>query len=69
MMLLGDFNAKLKRENILKPKFRNQSARHDSNDNRVRMLKVDEVTGNWRKLHNMELNGLYITQYCSGDEF
>jgi hypothetical protein len=31
----------------------------------------DEVTGEWRKLHNEELNGLYslpvfLTQYCAG---
>jgi hypothetical protein len=28
----------------------------------------DEVTGEWRKLHNEELNDLYSTQYCSGDK-
>jgi len=27
--------------------------------------KSDEVTGEWRKLHNEELN---LTQYCSGDK-
>jgi hypothetical protein len=29
----------------------------------------DEVTGEWRRLHNEELNDLYIllTQYCAGD--
>jgi hypothetical protein len=27
----------------------------------------DEVTGEWRKLHNEELNDLF-TQYCSGDK-
>jgi hypothetical protein len=30
--------------------------------------KRDEVTGEWRKLHNEELNCLYSTQYCSGDQ-
>jgi len=31
--------------------------------------KRDEITGEWRKLHNEELNNLYsITQYCAGDE-
>jgi len=29
----------------------------------------DEVTGEWRKLHNEELNDLYcFTKYCSGDK-
>jgi hypothetical protein len=28
--------------------------------------KRDEVTGEWRKLHNEELNGLY--SYCAGDK-
>ena len=59
MMLLGDFNAKLGRDNIFKPIIRNESVHHDSNDNEVRMLKVDEVIGKWRKLYNMELNDLY----------
>jgi hypothetical protein len=27
----------------------------------------DEVTGDWKKLHNEELNDL-LTQYCSGDQ-
>jgi len=30
--------------------------------------KRDEVTGEWRKLHIGELNGLYLTKYCSGDQ-
>ena len=31
--------------------------------------KRDEVTGEWRKLHNEELNDLYsFTQYCAGDK-
>jgi len=46
MMLLGDFNAKLGRENIFKPTIRNHSARHDGNGNGVRMLKVAKVIGN-----------------------
>ena len=29
--------------------------------------KSDEVTGEWRKLHNVELNDL-LTKYCSGDQ-
>ena len=29
----------------------------------------DEVTGEWRRLHNEELNDLYSnTQYCAGDK-
>jgi len=31
-ILLGDFNAKVGRENIFKPTFRNESLHHDSND-------------------------------------
>jgi hypothetical protein len=27
----------------------------------------DEVTGEWRQLHNEELNDLY-THYCAGDK-
>jgi hypothetical protein len=30
--------------------------------------KRDEVTGEWRKLHNGELKGLLITQYRAGDK-
>jgi len=28
----------------------------------------DEVTGEWRRLHNEELNNLYSTQYCVVDK-
>jgi hypothetical protein len=35
-ILLGDFNAKLGREDIFKPTIRNVSLRQDSNDNDVR---------------------------------
>jgi len=30
----------------------------------------DEVTGEWRRLHDEELNDLYVllTQYCAGDK-
>jgi len=28
----------------------------------------DKVTGEWRRLHNEELNDLYSTQYCAGDK-
>jgi len=36
---------------------------------RVFVPKRDEVTGEWRKLHNEELNDLYsLTQYCAGSK-
>jgi len=34
---------------------------------RIFKSKRDEVTGEWRKLHNEELNDLY-TKYYSGDQ-
>ena len=37
-ILLGDFNAKLGRENIFKPTIGNASLHHDSNDNGVRIV-------------------------------
>jgi len=37
-ILLGDFNAKVKRENIFKPAKRNESLHHD---NVVRIVKFD----------------------------
>ena len=37
-ILLGDFNAKVGRENIFKPTIRNESLHQDSNDNGVRIL-------------------------------
>jgi len=32
--------------------------------------RSEEVTGEWRGLHNEELNDLYVllTQYCAGDK-
>jgi hypothetical protein len=30
--------------------------------------KMDEVTGEWRKLHHEELNDVLLTKYCSGDK-
>ena len=36
-ILLGDFNAKVGRENIFKPTIGNESLRQDSNDNGVRI--------------------------------
>ena len=37
-ILLGDFNAKVGRENIFKPTIGNESLRQDSNDNGVRVV-------------------------------
>ena len=37
-MLLGDFNAKVGRENIFKPTFGQESLHQDSNDNGVRLV-------------------------------
>jgi hypothetical protein len=37
-ILLGDFNAKLGREDIFKPKIGNESLYEDSNDNGVRVV-------------------------------
>jgi hypothetical protein len=74
-ILLGDFNAKVGREDIFKPTIGNESSHEISNDNGVRVVnfatsknlvvksifgpKRDEVTGKWRKLHNEELHNLY----------
>jgi hypothetical protein len=30
--------------------------------------KRDEITSEWRRLHNEELNDLYSTKYYSGDQ-
>jgi len=40
-ILLGDFNAKVRRENIFKPTIGQASIHHDSNDNGVRLLNSD----------------------------
>ena len=37
-ILLGDFNAKVGRENILKPTIGNDSLHQDSNDNIIRIV-------------------------------
>jgi len=37
-IVLGDFNAKVGRENIFKPTIRNESLRQDGNDNGVRIV-------------------------------
>jgi len=37
-ILLGDFNAKMGRENIFKPTIGNESLHQDSNDNGVRIV-------------------------------
>jgi hypothetical protein len=28
--------------------------------------KRDEITGEWRKLHNEELKSVFLAQYCAG---
>jgi len=38
-ILFGNFNAKVGRENIFKPKIGNGSLHHNSNDNGVRIVK------------------------------
>jgi len=38
-ILLGDFNAKVRRENILKPTIGNESVHQNSNDNGVTIVK------------------------------
>jgi hypothetical protein len=30
--------------------------------------KRDEISGYWRKLHNEELNDVFLIQYCLGDK-
>ena len=39
-MLLGDFNAKVRRENIFRPTIGQESLHHDSNDNGVRLVNL-----------------------------
>jgi hypothetical protein len=38
-IILGDFNAKVGRENIFKPTIENESIYKDSNDNGVKILR------------------------------
>jgi len=33
-----------------------------------RIFKRNEMTGEWRRLHNKELNDLYCTKYYSGEQ-
>jgi len=37
-IILGDFNAKVGREDIFKPTIGNESLHHDSNDNIIRIV-------------------------------
>jgi len=46
IILLGDFNAKLGRENIFKPTTGNESLHQDSNDNGVRIVNF-ATSKNW----------------------
>jgi hypothetical protein len=68
-ILLGDFNAKVGREDIFKLKTGNGSLHEISNDNGVKVVnfatskslrpKKDEVMKGLRKLHTEELHDLY----------
>ena len=40
-ILLGDFNAKVGRDNIFKPTIGNESLHQDGNDNGVRIVNFD----------------------------
>jgi hypothetical protein len=42
-ILLGDFNAKMGRENIFKPTKGNESLHQDSNDNDIRIVNIDKT--------------------------
>ena len=35
---------------------------------RIFGAKKDEIIGDWRKLHNEELNDILLTKYYSGDQ-
>jgi hypothetical protein len=48
-IILGDFNAKVGRENIFKPTIGKESLHHDSNDNGVRIV-------NFSTLKNLVVN-------------
>jgi hypothetical protein len=39
-IVLGDFNAKVGRENIFKPTVANESLHQDSNDNGIRIMNI-----------------------------
>ena len=39
-VVLGDFNAKVGRENIFKPTVANESLHQDSNDNGIRIVNI-----------------------------
>jgi hypothetical protein len=40
-ILLGDFNANVRRENIFKPTIGNEKLHQDNNDNGVRVVNFD----------------------------
>jgi hypothetical protein len=46
LSLLGDFNAKLWKENIFKPTIGNESLHQDSNDNGVRIVNFKQFDVN-----------------------
>jgi hypothetical protein len=54
-ILLGDFNAKVGRENIFKPTIGNESLHEDSNDNGVRIVNF-AVSKNLVVMNDEEMN-------------
>ena len=61
--ILGDFNAKVRRENIFKPTIGNENLREDSNDNGVRIVNfaatknlVKSMMFPYRKIHKYTWN-------------
>ena len=52
-ILLGDFNAKVRRENIFKPTIGKESLHQDSNDNGVRLV-------NFATSKNLVIKSRYI---------
>jgi hypothetical protein len=60
-IVLGNFNAKVGRENIFKPTIGNARVFDNRVLRKIFGPKRDEVMGEWRKLHNGELRNLYLS--------
>ena len=58
-MLLGDFHAKMGRENIFKPTVGQESLHQDSNDNGVRLVNF-ATSKNWVVKSTMSLTRTFI---------